>query len=209
MAAKKELTTTSFAVLGWLAVKPWPMYELAKQTQRNLRYFWPRADSRLYEEPKKLVAHGLATVERTFVGKRPRTIYAITPKGRAALKKWLGQPSAPPSLDFEALVRVFFAETGTRDQMLDALSAADRLADDIQATGEVVATEFLEGGHPFPDRMHLSGIVFDFLWSWADLLRDWAERSRAEVSGWDGVRADPSKAKRAARVFSRAVRPRR
>src|SRR5260370_18662876 len=145
----KELTTTSYAILGWLAVRPWPIYEVGKQTRRNLRYFWARAESRLYEEPKNLVAHSLAKVERRFVGKRPRTTYSITPRGRAALKAWLGKPSQAPALDFEALVRVFFAESGTRRQLLDTLSAADRLADDIQSTGAAVAAEFLAGPHPF------------------------------------------------------------
>ena len=37
----------------------------AKMMQANLAFFWPRAASRLYEEPKNLVAHGLATLERS------------------------------------------------------------------------------------------------------------------------------------------------
>src|SRR5258706_15243686 len=110
---KRELTTTSYALLGWLAVRPWPIYELAAQTRRNLRFFWPRADSRLYDEPKNLVAHGLARAQKTFVGKRPRTIYSITDKGRRALAAWLGEPSAPPVLEHEALVKVFFADAGS------------------------------------------------------------------------------------------------
>jgi hypothetical protein len=54
------LTTTSFAILGLLAIKPWTTYELAVQMERTLYRTWPRARSRLYEEPRKLVAHGLA-----------------------------------------------------------------------------------------------------------------------------------------------------
>ena len=54
------LTTTSYAILGLLAVKPWTTHELVRQVDRTLRRFWPRASSKLYEEPKKLVAHGLA-----------------------------------------------------------------------------------------------------------------------------------------------------
>ena len=59
-AAPSSLTTTSYAILGLLAVKPWTTYELAQQMRRALGQFWPRAESKLYEEPKKLVAHGLA-----------------------------------------------------------------------------------------------------------------------------------------------------
>ena len=82
----KELTTTSYALLGLLALKPWTTYELAQQMDRSLRNFWPRAQSKLYEEPKNLVEHGLAASEKQQVGRRPRTVYSITPGGRDALR---------------------------------------------------------------------------------------------------------------------------
>jgi DNA-binding PadR family transcriptional regulator len=104
------LTTTSYAILGLLAVKPWTTYELAQQMQRALGQFWPRAESKLYEEPKKLVAHGLARASSEMVGKRPRTVYTITPKGRRALAAWVPTPGDGPTLEFEQLVKVFFAE---------------------------------------------------------------------------------------------------
>jgi DNA-binding PadR family transcriptional regulator len=199
------LTTTHFAILGWLAVRPWPIYELAQQTRRNLRFFWPRADSRIYQEPKELVARGLARVERTFVGKRPRTIYSITPKGRRALSEWLGRPSAPPVLELESLVRVFFADAGTREQLLATLAGADLLSDEIREVGLTVAREFLDGTHTAAERMHLSGLLFDFLWSFSEMLEAWSARSHAEVSRWRKLsRADGER--HAREVFERALR---
>jgi len=59
------------------AVKPWTTYELATQMERTLNRMWPRARSKLYEEPKKLVAHGLAKASKERTGKRPRTVYSI------------------------------------------------------------------------------------------------------------------------------------
>jgi len=80
----KGLSTTSFAVLGLLALRPWSTYELTRQMKRGLHYFWPSAESGVYEEPKKLVARGLAKAELGHVGRRPRTVYSITPEGRGA-----------------------------------------------------------------------------------------------------------------------------
>src|SRR5947209_7648426 len=82
-----DLTTTSYALLTLLAVRSWTTYELAKQMRRNYHWFWPRAESKLYEEPKKLVALGLATATVDLVGRRPRTTYAITSAGREALAR--------------------------------------------------------------------------------------------------------------------------
>ena len=73
-----DLTTTSYAVLGLLALRPWTTYELAQQMDRALGQFWPPARSKLYEEPKKLVTHGLAIATRESTGRRPRTVYSIT-----------------------------------------------------------------------------------------------------------------------------------
>ena len=73
MSMAEGLTTTSYAILGLLAVKPWTTYELAQQMKRAVGQFWPRAESNLYAEPKKLVALGLATASQEKVGNRPRT----------------------------------------------------------------------------------------------------------------------------------------
>ena len=53
------LTSTTHAVLGLLSLRPWTTYELAKQVQRSLGWFWPRAERKLYDEPKRLVAAGV------------------------------------------------------------------------------------------------------------------------------------------------------
>jgi PadR family transcriptional regulator AphA len=44
------LTTTSYAVLAQLALRPWSTYELARQRVRYFRYVWPRAESAIYRQ---------------------------------------------------------------------------------------------------------------------------------------------------------------
>ena len=60
-------TPTSHAILGLLAIRSWSTYELTQQMHRSLRRFWPRAESKLYEEPKKLVELGWATATLELV----------------------------------------------------------------------------------------------------------------------------------------------
>ena len=122
MSMAPALTSTSYAILGLLAVKPWTTYELARQMDRALGRFWPRAESKLYEEPKKLVAHGLARASSEMVGKRRRTVYTITAKGRRALAEWVPTPGAGPIVEFEQLIKVFFAEHGTKADLLATLA---------------------------------------------------------------------------------------
>src|ERR1700749_4136991 len=102
----KQLTPTSFAILGLLAIQPFTTYELAQQMDRTLSWFWPRAASMIYEEPKKLAEASLATSQVTFTGKRRSTVYAITDAGRTALREWLDVPGAGMRMEFEALIKV-------------------------------------------------------------------------------------------------------
>src|SRR5262245_59085502 len=123
MSRPPTLTTTSYAILSLLGVRPWSTYELTQQMERSLGRIWPRAASKLYEEPKKLVEHGYARAKDELVGKRPRTVYAITPKGRRALARWLAEPGGGPVLEFEGLLKVTFAENGSKADVLATLDS--------------------------------------------------------------------------------------
>src|SRR5258708_34945442 len=72
--SNKKLTPTSFAILGLLSIQPFRTYELAQQMDRTVSWFWPRAASRVYEQPQKLAAARLATSQASFTGKRRSTV---------------------------------------------------------------------------------------------------------------------------------------
>ena len=87
-----RLTTTSHALLGLLSIRPLSTYELAKQIERSLGWFWPRTERKIYDEARRLVGAGLVTASPEPVGKRRRTVYSITPAGRRSLTRWLAGP---------------------------------------------------------------------------------------------------------------------
>ena len=97
LSSVAELTTTSYAVLSLLAVRPMTTYELAKQMQRTLRDVWPCAESVIYEEPKRLVGQRLATASTEMAGRRSSTTYTITGKGRRALVRWFERAGRRPT----------------------------------------------------------------------------------------------------------------
>src|SRR6266508_3848914 len=139
------LTTTSYAVLAQLAVRPWSTYELARQRVRYFRYVWPRAESAIYREVKRLAAMKLIAGKREYVGKRPRTVYSITEAGRLTLREWLDTPVSPFAMDFEAMIRLFIAPLGTKEQIIGTLEQVRSDAQDMLHFGGAVRQEFLEG----------------------------------------------------------------
>src|SRR3954470_10696246 len=155
-------STTAQAVLGLLALRSWTTYELAKQVQRSLGWFWPRTERKLYDEPKRLVAAGLATSKQEMTRARPRTVYGITARGRKALRTWLGEPPAPPSLEFEGLVKVFFADGGTLDQLRATLTAIAETSDARVADLALKFAQHERGDIPFPERLALNTVALRF-----------------------------------------------
>ena len=183
-----RLTTSSYAVLGLLAIRPWTGYELTRQAKRSLRFAWPKSERLLYSEPKKLVEHGLATAYEESAGQRNRTVYTITDEGRAALAEWTTTAPQPPLLEAEALLRLLFAENGTTD---DLIAALDAMADDAAELYEQVAeinSGYLDNQHPFPHRTHLSVLFATFQIEVFKTIERWIAFAREEIDEWPGTR---------------------
>ena len=181
-----ELTTTSYAILGLLTIKPWSTYELAKQMQRD-RFVWPRAESNLYAEPKKLVARGFASAHSEPRGKRRRTVYSITPSGKQALADWLGTPAAEPRWEAESMVKFAFATGGSKEQLLANLRDFGEHAAARWRAVETIMRPYLEGNEPYPDRTHINVLPARLLLETARLQAEWADRTIEEVRKWDAT----------------------
>ena len=183
----KKVSTTSYAILGLLALRPWSAYELSQQVRKNLSNWWPRTERQLYEQPKILVAHGLAVARRESVGRRPRTVYEITPAGRDALRAWLGQPSAIYAFEWDAILRVFFAEQGTKEQLLTTLrDAAEQLRDCVR-TDRAEMDQVSQPGYQYADRAHLFGLVLKFEVDVYRAIDAWLTWAANEVASWPDI----------------------
>jgi DNA-binding PadR family transcriptional regulator len=186
-----KLTGTTYSVLGLLAIQPWSTYELTRQMERTLGRVWPRAQSKLYEEPKKLVALGLASGEVETVGRRPRTVYAITEPGRAALAAWLQEPGQGPVLEFEQLVKLSFAEHGTREDALRTIAAARAWAEERNEENLEAARTYAAGQGPFQRRAAQGMLAGAFFTDFYAMVAQWADWANDQVQKWPD---DPAEA---------------
>ncbi len=187
---RQGLTTTSYAVLAQLALRPWSTYELARQRIRYFRYVWPRAESAIYREVKRLAAMGLVMATREYVGKRPRTIYSITEAGRRVLRAWLATPVSPFAMDFEAMIRLFIAPLGTKEQIIASLEQVRTDAREMLRFGGSVKQEFLDGRAALQDQVYIRALAVDFFVSLLNTVDSWAERTLAEIAGWEDLFPD-------------------
>ena len=184
MSTTPALTTTSYAILGLLAVKPWTTHELVQQVDRSLRRIWPRAASKLYEEPKKLVAHGFARATDDSVGRRRRTRYTITAKGRRALSVWLSQPGDGPVLACEQLVKIHFADSGTKADIVVNIESTRAWVLEQNEENLATARAYLEGRGAFPERAALNQLTGRFLTEFYVMVAGWVHWASQVVETW-------------------------
>jgi DNA-binding PadR family transcriptional regulator len=184
------MTTSSYAVLALLALRPWSAYDLARQAERSLRFAWPKSERHLYSEPKKLVTLGYATVHTESSGpRRTRSVYSITEAGREALAEWVTTTPSPPVFEAEAMLRLLFAEHGSVADLDAALERLKADTESLHAWSLRIVTGYLTGDDlPFPDRVHLSVLLATFELELFTLIERWAQFARTEISQWTTTR---------------------
>jgi len=159
------------------------------RAQRSLQWFWPRAERKLYDEPKKLVTLGYATAEVHRTGRRRSTVYSITPAGRRALRRWLGEePSTAPAFEVEQLVRVFFADQGTAEQLLATIERAGAQArESLADLGSIVAAAEPDD-QALRERDATSAIGLRLVLDLHRAIAGWSDWAGAIVGDWDDTR---------------------
>jgi DNA-binding PadR family transcriptional regulator len=106
------VSRTEVAVLGLLArAGERTGYDLRKLAAGSVGYVWTPTRSQLYAVLPRLAARGLVRGRRVAQATRPdKQLFAITPAGRTALRRWIRtlEPLAPEDRD-GLLLKLFFA----------------------------------------------------------------------------------------------------
>jgi PadR family transcriptional regulator AphA len=188
----KSLTPTANALLGLLAIGPLSTYELAKQVERSLGWFWPRTERKIYDEAKRLVETGYARSTNEDTGARRRTVYHLTAKGRRTLQTWLGETSAPPKLEAEALVRVFFSDAGTLEQLRATLAG---FANEASAK-LVILHELIDSAqdpdYAYAERLHINALALRFQLDYHEMMISWTQWATEQIEQWPDT-TDPGR----------------
>jgi PadR family transcriptional regulator, regulatory protein AphA len=201
-----RLTATGFALLAEIGRGPTSAYELTRHMSRNLRYLWPRAESRIYGEVARLEEAGLIRGRDERVGRRVRRIMTATPAGRRALRDWISRDvAAGIPLESEALLRVFFATLGTVDDLRRALKQVQADADDLLEIARNIGAAYLDGRGTAQEQAHTRAMIHELLSGYALLLSQWSSRQLTEIADWKDMRP-ATKARRAKASFEATMK---
>lgn len=87
-------------------------------------------------------------------------------------------------IEFEQLVKVFFAENGTKADALATLRAAQEWARARCAESQAVSERYAEGEGLFPERLPELQLTSRFVTDFYLLVLDWARWAAAIVETW-------------------------
>ena len=99
------------AILVCLSDGPMSGYDLAKNFDASIGFFWRASHQQIYRELGRLrEKEYVESQEITQTGKPNRIVHTITPQGRAALRVWSMKPARMPSVKDELLVKCYALE---------------------------------------------------------------------------------------------------
>jgi hypothetical protein len=133
-------------------------------------------------------------------------VYSITEPGRQVLREWLGTPVSPFAMEFEAMIRLFIAPLGTKEQIVTTLEQVRADAQDMLRFGGAVKQEFLEGRAALQEQVYIRALAVDFFVSLLNTVDSWAERTLIEISDWKDLSPE-GKNDRGLQIFAELPAP--
>jgi DNA-binding PadR family transcriptional regulator len=157
--AESGVNPTAAALLGLLHEGPMTGGQLMAAAQRRLGPFWSMTRSQVYRELPALADAGLVKLGKP--GARSSQPYSITPAGKRAFARWLGDPPGREAVRNPVALRVAFGgqQPGPRLQEIyaqasehhnEALTEAREQAKEAKKAGDdygAAALEFAVGYH--------------------------------------------------------------
>ncbi|MBO4616457.1 MAG: PadR family transcriptional regulator [Lachnospiraceae bacterium] len=125
MAREKKI---DMVVLGLLSHEPLTGYDIKKEIDGAISFFWKGSFGNIYPTLKELEAQGLVarSAGKAEGSGREKIAYSITDSGREALKEWLNDERVSNELRYETLLKLFFGGNAGRDITLKNIEAFER-----------------------------------------------------------------------------------
>lgn len=151
-----KINKTRYAILGVLSIAPGSGYDIKKNCDKGIAYFWNENFGHIYPVLKKMEKDGVIekSVEQNE-GRPPRNVFHITQKGRDELISWLMSPIEPAPQRLELLLKLTFAKIAPADNIIKELQRvkeghAKRLEDFYKIEKDYMNNEKVKSDKGYP-----------------------------------------------------------
>jgi PadR family transcriptional regulator, regulatory protein AphA len=111
-----------FALLGFLAWRPFSGYDLKKAINGSQIFYWSGNNNQIYTALVQLHKDGWVNQEVQPQERYPsRKVYTITEKGLFELKQWLKSEPEPPQMRNTFLVQLAWSSCLEHEELMDLL----------------------------------------------------------------------------------------
>jgi PadR family transcriptional regulator AphA len=175
-----RLSATARVILGLLRFEARTGYDIKRVTDLSTRYFWRASYGQIYPELRGLEEAGLVRSREEPHGRRRRRVYELTAKGEGALSEWLHSESDLYELRDEGLLRLFFGELLTQEELLAFVRRRRHAFESSGVLFRGIADELGEIQGPSADvlRYGIELTEWNAAW-WADLEKRLAAQADA------------------------------
>jgi DNA-binding PadR family transcriptional regulator len=171
------LTTTEAAILGLLRKRAMSGYDLRKDAERSVAYFWAPAKTQIYATLPELEQAGYTRSKKVAQSARPdKVVYELTVRGLKALRAWIAEAPLDAGHGRNLLLlKLFVAGPDDVDALLPQLAErradAERLRDELEELERAAAGD----DKPFEQLTRRFGLLY------ADALLRWTLEADREL----------------------------
>jgi len=151
--------------------------ELVEMATGAAPLFWTGGGSHVLREARRLADDGYLSARTEPAKTRPRTIYELTDKGRAAVREWLAQPSSYPRIQHEAAIRLFASDLGERDDVVASLRALRASLPQLEA----LCDRYEERAQAIPHRTRAIELELSLARRLIAAHRDWVDEVERDL----------------------------
>ncbi|WP_026918876.1 PadR family transcriptional regulator [Gordonia shandongensis] len=111
------------AIMVSLSERPGTGYEIGRQFERSIGYFWSATHQQIYRTLKKLHDDGLVSFESVAQDGRPdKKVYTLSPTGYEMLADWVNSPTPVSPLRSDLGVKLRAADLGDLPTVISELA---------------------------------------------------------------------------------------
>ncbi len=139
------------ALLAALIEQPCSGYDLAKQFDGSVGFFWKASHQQIYRELTKLESSGWVSAETILQESRPdKKLYSATELGQKQLREWIAQPSEPAPPKEELLVKIFAGYLVPRQVIVEELERHRRTHQEKLSSYQDLEDEYFQNPQELP-----------------------------------------------------------
>jgi DNA-binding PadR family transcriptional regulator len=164
------------AILASLVERPCSGYDLAKQFDGSVGFFWSASHQQIYRELSKLETQGWIASETIPQEGRPdKKVYQVTEAGKQQLLDWIAQPCEPTPIKDDLLVKIFSGYVAQKQTILEELERHRQAHLEKLSTYKVLEQRYFRNPQPMPEQAKfqyltlLNGMSYETHWlAWCE-----------------------------------------